>query len=213
MVYSIEKPEHFEVHGGSTEDACYGCDQEWYNSEWQRISGCGPTAASNLIYYITKARPQACTLNIKNNRESCLALMGQVWSYVTPTEEGVDSTKRFAESLQVYFNAVGLRAEPAVCDIPEDRAARPTFAAVLDFLAAALGSDAPVAFLNLCNGEETNLEAWHWVTVIALETGGDRENAYLTIIDGSQTKRIDMKLWYETTTLGGGFVWFKTAEQ
>lgn len=75
MVHSITHPEFFEVHGAGAEDACFGCDQEWYNSEWQRISGCGPTAASNLVYYIAKSRPQACSLDIKNSRDSCLSLM------------------------------------------------------------------------------------------------------------------------------------------
>jgi hypothetical protein len=71
-----------------------------------------------------------------------------------------------------------------------------------------MDGDTPVAFLNLCNGEENKLEAWHWVTVIALEFSDINESVYLKILDESQVKTINLKLWYETTVLGGGFVFF-----
>ncbi len=44
---SIRDPETFHIvdeSGRSTQ----GCDQDWFGSEWQRISGCGPTATSAI---------------------------------------------------------------------------------------------------------------------------------------------------------------------
>ncbi len=57
------------------------------------------------------------------------------------------------------------------------------------------------------NGAESRLEAWHWVTVIAVEYLSEDEQIVLKILDESQIKKINLKLWYETTELGGGFVY------
>lgn len=208
MIHSIKNPELFEVRSNQNDEACFGCDQDWYNSEWQRISGCGPTAASNLIYYMSKTKPGSCSLDIKNDRAGCLALMEKVWAYVTPTEEGVDTTKMFVTSMQAFLTAAGIKSHTEICDIPENKEERPSLKDVLGFLIRAMQHDAPVAFLNLCNGAESSLEAWHWVTIISLEYDTAHEHIYLKILDESQMKKIDLKLWYDTTALGGGFVYF-----
>lgn len=213
MIYSIRHPEYFEVHSGQDEASCYGCDQEWYNSEWQRLSGCGPTAASNIIYYLSRTKPRACKLDVQNDRGGCLALMEEVWTYVTPTEEGVDTTKKFYDALRAYFDAVGTRTAAEICDIPENKDERPALKEVLDFLITAMENDAPVAFLNLCNGDETNLEEWHWVTVISLRCDEGKAQSHLIILDEGQFKKIDLGLWHNTTELGGGFVYFAIPDE
>ncbi|MCK7512275.1 MAG: hypothetical protein MZV70_55010 [Desulfobacterales bacterium] len=38
-------------------EAYFGCNQEWYATEWQRLSGCGPAAACNMIFYLNNTRP------------------------------------------------------------------------------------------------------------------------------------------------------------
>jgi hypothetical protein len=65
-----------------------------------------------------------------------------------------------------------------------------------------------VAFLNLCNGSEKKLDRWHWVTLISLEYAEGGERVFADILDAGIIKRIDLALWYKTTTLGGGFVYF-----
>ena len=206
MTRSIKQPEIFAVSGAGS--AIFGCDQEWYKSEWQRLSGCGPTAASNIIYYLGRTRPQVCGLNVENNKTACLSLMEKMWLYVTPTEEGVDTTGKFYDAMRSYFDAAGIDARFEVCDIPEDRMSRPPLRMVLGFLIRAMENDAPAAFLNLCNGAEESLEAWHWVTVIAIDYTENADKLTATILDESRIKKIDLKLWYETTALGGGFVCF-----
>jgi hypothetical protein len=37
----------------------------------------------------------------------------------------------------------------------------------------------------------------------------DNESVYAKIYDGAKTITINLKLWYETTSRGGGFVYFK----
>ena len=79
---------------------------------------------------------------------------------------------------------------------------------VVYFLEGALHQDSPVAFLNLCNGDENNLEPWHWVTIISLEYSEDGKCVFIEILDEGLIKKIDLLLWYDTTTYGGGFVYF-----
>jgi hypothetical protein len=79
---------------------------------------------------------------------------------------------------------------------------------VVYFLEGALQQDSPIAFLNLCNGDEKNLQSWHWVTIIALEYSEDGNSAFIDILDEGLIKKIDLLLWYKTTTHGGGFVYF-----
>lgn len=207
MTMSISNPDLFKVI--TDEASCFGCDQEWYVSEWQRLSGCGPTAAANLIYYLTHNDPALSSQSCFNDKTFCLSLMEEIWAYVTPTSEGVDTTKMFYESLLPYFQSKGIRVTYEFSDLPEDKALRPSFSEVLDFLIRAMQNDAPVAFLNLCNGDEDQLEEWHWVTIIALEYSENRETAFVKILDQGQIFTINLTLWYNTTALGGGFVYFK----
>ena len=92
--------------------------------------------------------------------------------------------------------------------MPEERGQRPALNEVVDFLRSGLRQDAPVAFLNLCNGEEENLHRWHWVTVVGMEYAADGSQAVLYTLDEGRKKTVDLGLWLKTTVLGGGFVYF-----
>ena len=211
-ITSISNPNLFKVLDESTNEAYYGCSQEWYTTEWQCLSGCGPTAASNIIHYLNHTQPNLVSEQSFYSKEGCLSLMEEIWSYVTPTTEGINTTKMFYEAMLTYIKSKGLNAEFEFCDLPEDKALRPEFLVILSFIERALSKDAPVAFLNLCNGEEKNLEQWHWVTIISLEHIEYGKSASIKILDEGQIKNIDLALWYNTTTLGGGFVYFSFME-
>jgi hypothetical protein len=75
-------------------------------------------------------------------------------------------------------------------------------------LRTALSGDRPVAFLNLCNGKEKNLDRWHWVTVVSMEY---TPPVLLRVLDGGTVKTVDLALWRDTTTDGGGFAYFTRA--
>lgn len=207
MFFSISNPALFKV---PTDDAsCFGCDQGWFASEWQRLSGCGPTAATNIIFYLTHNDPSSISGSCFSDKGSCLSLMEEIWAFVTPTTEGIDTTQMFYTSVMAYFQSKNINVAFEVIDLPEDKTLRPKFTELLDFLERAMNNDAPVAFLNLCNGEEVNLEAWHWVTIISLENAEDEEITFVKILDQGQISMINLTLWYNTTELGGGFVYFK----
>jgi hypothetical protein len=101
-----------------------------------------------------------------------------------------------------------LNVQFRVIDVPQLKSNRPRLTEVLNFLEEAFDNDVPVAFLNLCNGDEKNLERWHWVTVVSLNVSDDGRDAFVDILDSGIIKKIDLGLWYDTTTLGGGFVYF-----
>jgi pyruvate-formate lyase-activating enzyme len=105
-----------------------------------------------------------------------------------------------------YIRDKELNIKLEVIDIPKKRRLRPEFQKLMEFLAAALDNDMPVAFLNLHNGKVKELESWHWVTIISIEY--DESQAYADILDEGIIKKIDLAEWFNTTIIGGGFVSF-----
>lgn len=205
---SISNPNLFKIVDDTKNKTLYGYHQDCYTTEWQRLSGCGPSAASNIIFYLNYTRSNFGIGQSFNKIENCLSLIEEVWEYVTPGEKGIPTTKIFYEDVLSYALAKGLNVEYSVCDLPEDKVNRPKLNEVLKFLEVALLKDAPIAFLNLCNGQVKNLDPWHWVTIISLEYVEDGSSALVEILDQGIIKKIDLVLWYNTTTLGGGFVYF-----
>jgi hypothetical protein len=114
----------------------------------------------------------------------------------------------FYEAVLTYAKAKKMNVNYEICDVPKGKANTPELSEILEFLEGALVEDAPVAFLNLCNGKEKNLDRWHWVTIISLEYAENGKIIFVDILDEGTIKRIDLALWYKTTTLGGGFVYF-----
>jgi hypothetical protein len=205
---SISEPNLLKLLDERNHKAYYGCNQEWYATEWQRLSGCGPAAACNMIFYLNHTQPAFGLGQRINSKDSLLSLMEEIWEYVTPTKQGIPTTKMFYEAMLNYTKAKGLNVEYGFCNVPENKFHRPELSEIINFLENALIKDAPVAFLNLCNGEVKNLDRWHWVTIISLEYAEDGNTAFVDILDEGLIKNIDLALWYNTTRLGGGFVYF-----
>jgi len=205
---SLSKPGLFKISDEHTHKVHCGCSQEWYRDEWQRRSGCGPSTVCNIISYLNETRFSSGLKQYCSNIEDSLSLMEEIWEHITPTAEGIPTTKMLYDAVIAYAKLKDLNIEYSSCDIPEDRFKRPDLASVVHFLERALVKDVPIAFLNLCNGEEKNLEPWHWVTITSLESAENESSAFIGILDGGLVKTIDLSLWYNTTTLGGGFVYF-----
>jgi hypothetical protein len=205
---SITKLNLLKIIDEYTHEAYYGCNQEWYVTERQRLTGCGPTTVCNIIWYLNHIQPAFGLNQNCSSKEKSISFMEEIWKFVTPTREGIPTTKMFYESVMAYTKTKGLDVEYRYCDLPEKKSLRPKFMDVVYFLEGALQQDSPIAFLNLCNGDEKNLEPWHWVTIIALEYSEDGKRAFIDILDEGLIKKIDLLLWYKTTTHGGGFVYF-----
>jgi hypothetical protein len=65
-----------------------------------------------------------------------------------------------------------------------------------------------VAFLSLDKGEEELLDSWHWVTMLSLQYEEDGSAAFADVADEGKLLHVDLKKWFDTTGLGGGFVRF-----
>jgi hypothetical protein len=205
---SISNLNFFKILDEETREVYHGCNQTWYKTAWQRLSGCGPTTATNLIFYLYQAPQSAESNHHPVSKKDCLLLMEEIWEYVTPSIKGVSSTKMFYQAVLAYAQAKGLPLQYHFLDLPKIKSSRPAFSEVLEFIDESLSKDVPVAFLNLCNGDEQNLDCWHWVTVISLDYEENEGQAFIDILDDGQIKKIDLTLWYQTTTKGGGFVYF-----
>lgn len=206
---SLSNLDLFKIMDQTTGQTSYGCQQLWYPKKWQRLAGCGPTVATNLFFYLSHNRAPLELEEGSNSKGYWISLMEQMWQYVTPSMRGVNTTQRFYKPLLSFMKTKGLLADYRFCDIPKEKSQRPEFQEIVDFLGEALIKDAPIAFLNLDNGEVKNLDRWHWVTIISLEYNEDGTNAFVNILDEGQIKNIDLLLWFKTTTLGGGFVYFR----
>lgn len=203
---TLKNSERLIVRDEDGREEFFGCNQAWYEDEWQRRAGCGPSVASHLFAYSLGLAPKA------QSQSDWLTLMEDVWNYVTPTDRGMPTTQLFCESALSYAQARGFAISCKVCDVPAEAFLRPSLTELVAFVAEALQNDAPVAFLNLCNGEETCLYRWHWVTVVAMDYDPAGSRAVATIFDEGRQLDIDLALWHSTTTLGGGFVWFAPAD-
>ena len=135
-------------------------------------------------------------------------VMQEMWDSVTPTLAGIPTTRMLYEAVIDYTKAHGLTVENHVFDVPDKMLLRSPLSEAIAFIEAALIRDVPVAFLNLCNGDEKKLSSWHWVTIIALDYAEDGAEAFITILDEGLIANINLAIWYNTTTMGGGFVYF-----
>ena len=203
---ALADPDLFKIRDKSAGKAYYGCDQEWYASEWQRMAGCGPSVACNIISYLERRRRGPGRAGTCMSKKASLPRMQEAWEYVTPTKMGLPKISLFYNAVLRYTKARGLDVEYGALELPKAKTRRPGLAKVINFIKDALSKDAPVAFLNLCNGAEKKLEAWHWVTIVALESAEGGKRAFVKIVDNGAVKKIDLALWHATTKLGGGFV-------
>jgi hypothetical protein len=205
QIFCLKKPE--VIHSTDPSGLEYfGCDQNWYLSSWQQISGCGPTTASTLLLYECKSGRIRLPLEVLS-REDCVRLMEAVWAYVTPTPNGIYLSEQFCDGMMSFAASHGFELDCHALNVIENRMERPSFSEVLAFIQNGLIMDRPIAFLNLSNGDLDNLEEWHWVTLVALETDSDTQAAYATIFDGDKSETIDLKQWYEQTVEGGSMVY------
>ena len=180
------------------ENTYYGFSQESYNDIWQQKAGCGATVASSIINYYNQ---------IDNFKEVEIAdavkIMEELWYYFLPTYYGLNSVKLFYDGIKNYYN----NKEVIIDYINVDIKNKPSLDEIINFIGKELSEDRPVAFLNLCNGEEKNLDKWHWVVVV--EIFKENGEYFLNIIDDKKIKKINLSLWYGTMTNDAGFITFR----
>lgn len=211
IVYTLCKPENIHTVDESGLEY-FGCDQNWYQSKWQQMAGCGPSTAATLLLYLQRSRRIDLPVHVFEQKD-CLLLMEAVWSHVTPTQNGIYLIEQFCTGIQSFARSHGFALDCHSIDIPEQITARPDLPAMVAFISQGLESDSPIAFLNLSNGAVSNLEEWHWVTIVALETDDLLDQVMVTIFDGDKSDQVDLKRWYETTIDGGALIYLEPSSE
>lgn len=199
---SISTPDLLHIQAGNR--LSYGAQQTWYASWRQRLSGCGPTAASNLLWYLCATRPDTCGALVRGDgrrQADMVGLMNEVWKDITPGCQGVNKASIFMDGGLRYGNRYGVRLKARTLEVPMLSPQRPTPGELLHFLSEAFADDLPVAFLNLSNGALHQLDSWHWVTLVAVDNALCAE-----MYDEGRSQVLDLTLWLRSTTGGGAFV-------
>lgn len=201
----IQNLERFQIKDNTTNQLFYGCNQDWYPKARQRRAGCGPSVFSNILLYLFYEN-YGTEMGIY--KENAMQLMDDIWEYVTPTLLGVYSTEIFVKGALAYADEKGIDLAYAVFDITEGKNFRPDLEEIVRFIQSGLKQGVPVAFLNLCSGSAKNVDRWHWMTLVSLERQALNDVIFVKFIDNGEIKETDLKVWYDTTTLGGGLVYF-----
>ena len=190
-----------ELIDQSSQETIFGFNQEWYKSKWQRLSGCGPTAASSLIYY---------GLHQENNldKNKAIQLMETLWEYVTPGMGGVYKRSMFTDGLRRYFDNHQIHANIESIEVTKNKKTRMSLIDTVNFIESGLNSNSLIAFLNLDNGDEEKLDEWHWVVICGVDVHENHSQVFVNIIDDGKLFAIDLDLWLKTTKKGGAFVYF-----
>ena len=185
-------------------EAVYGYDQEWYQTEWQRRAGCGPTTSAFLSDYIL-CRDGILDASQRAGQKDCLDSMERLWNYVTPSRGGLYKTRWLYEGLQQYLDDCrpGLY-EVRMLSVYPFHIARPTVRETAAFIYDALAEDGPIAFLNRNDGGEPELYTWHWVPLIGMKREAGMYRC--TCFDEKKVCHFSLDRWLERTSLGGGFV-------
>lgn len=191
----------FELIDAVSQIISFGLNQEWYTSKWQRLAGCGPTAASSLIYYTFSS-------DLTLNKETALKLMEDVWNYVTPGMGGVYKRSMFTSGLERYFESNHIISNINSIEITKNKKTRLSLNETIAFIEEGLSMNSPIAFLNLDNGDEEKLDEWHWVVISGIDIHESHSQVFIHIMDDGKLFAIDLELWLRTTKKGGAFVYF-----
>ncbi len=191
----------FELSNDLSQEIIFGLNQEWYKSKFRRMAGCGPTAASSLIYY-------SLTDELKLNKDRAIELMETMWDYVTPGMGGVYKRSMFTEGLQRYFDKHTISANIESVSIAKNKKTRLSLMDTIAFIEAGLSLNSPIAFLNLDSGDESKLDGWHWVVISGLDVNENHTQVFINIMDDGKLFAIDLDLWLKTTKKGGALVYF-----
>lgn len=201
--WQIKKPEWLQVQWDN--HVAFGYNQEWYKDAWQRLAGCGPTTATQVVSYV-KFRDGLLDSRHANDGKAALARMETVWNYVKPRYGGgLYKTQWFEKGLENYFAETKLPYDVHMLNVHPFALQRPSVGEVTEFLKSAMLADCPVGFLNRHRGQEESLYTWHWVPLIGVSKNG--EEVVGTVYDEEKEFKFSLNKWLKDTLLGGGFVY------
>ncbi|QHQ61707.1 hypothetical protein Ana3638_13760 [Anaerocolumna sedimenticola] len=209
MIVSINKPELLNITDSLEHKTYFGANQVWYTKTWNREAGCGPTCASNITAYLAQTREKYKELFIPNSLEKkeFLKHMNELFKYVTPGAMGVNHVDKFVSGITQFAKDRGVLIETEVFSVENCFTKKRNAEKLTEFVCRGLTADCPLAFLNLSRGEETSLQAWHWITITSAEI---KEGSLIaTASDEGRAIQFDLLKWYLTTRMHGGLIFIK----
>lgn len=209
MSISIAHPEFLNITDLQTRQSYFGGAQEWYSSEWGRRAGCGPTCAANLSAYLALTRPALRALyhGKDMDRVEFLRHMEEIFPFFAPGPMGLNRVELFSEGMAAFAASRDILLVPHVFAVSGNRNPdRPSVSALAAFVRAGLDADCPLGFLNLSRGREKNLQDWHWISIISADFKPDQLTARAS--DEGIVREFDLQLWYLSTRMSGGLVYF-----
>ena len=199
----IKHPEWLDIQ--TPTKVSHGYDQEWYTQEWQRLAGCGPTTATQVLTYLGLRDGMYDRANA-TSQAGALSRMEEVWEYVKPRYGGgVYKTAWLEEGMQHFIDDKGWNYDVRMINVSPFRSSRDDVSVVAEFIRDGLHQDIPVAFLNRHKGHEEALWTWHWVPVWGIFSQGDEIRC--RIFDEGEIRDFSLTNWMKDTILGGGFAY------
>ena len=136
-----------------------------------------------------------------NTKEGYLDFMKKVYKYLYPRFGGL-MADHFQEGMKSLSDEYGLPLEAECLKVPINNTKRPSVSDALNFVLSSLDADIPVAFLVLSSGNASNLDTWHWVTILAY----NEETKETCILDNGSILWTNLETWLDTSIMGGAFV-------
>lgn len=209
MISSISHSELLTITDEKTNQFFFGGIQDWYSTEWSRKAGCGPTCAADILAYLALTRGEFRPLYGYDQMSlECFARhMEEVYQFVTPGNMGLNRAEMFSDGTAAFALSRGIILHPHVFSVSGYfQRNRPQASELAEFVKAGLSEDCPLGFLNLTRGRVKTLQSWHWITITSADI---EENSLIaTASDEGKQIRFDLRLWYLSTRMSGGLVYF-----
>lgn len=203
MKNTISDLNRFEIYDEETKLTSYGFDQQWYSTKWKQTAGCGPTIASSLALYLFLAKNG-------QTKEELLALQETMWKFVKPTWMGISTIQLFQKLYKKYFDFHQLDIAFNVFEVDKKMNDREAVD-FNEFVMLEIDNNHPIAFLNRDNGNQNNLESWHWTIIVAYERID--EDLIVDVIDNGKLINLNITQWFNSTKRGGGCVSLSRKEE
>lgn len=209
MKFTIKHPEYLMIEESLLNKDSFGGDQAWYPKAWARKAGCGATCAANITAYLALTREKYASLyqQTSKSRDDFLKHMEELYRYVKPGPMGVNHIEKYKKGVLKYAKAKGVTLQGNTLSTEKNTKHQRSAEELIRFTKNAMLADSPIAFLNLSRGDETHLQDWHWITITS--TRMEEGSILATASDEGKVREFDLLLWYVTTTMHGGLVYFE----
>lgn len=212
-VLSLRHTDFIPLTENETSSHAYGGRQKWFTKKSQRLRGCGPVAAANILCYLARSeekyRPLYPDRDLTQARFS--VLMAEMYAALSPAWiGGVFTRGRFVRGMTKWAQSRGVPLTVHVSG-PRTQNHEEAFAMIRQ----GLERDKPVAALNLKlrytvspGGENFG---WHWITITGLETGPDGRTR-IVVSSWGRKFSLDWEGYWQAcrrALMPGGFVWFE----